>query len=124
MKSKFLALFLLAASPVLAGFHIGFGIGSPYYRGYGYYRPPVVYAAPYAYGPSYYGPAYGRGYYAPPVYGPAYSAYGAPPFAGAIWFGPRYYGGRYYRGYWGHRRPKKNVRLNECLNVPGRSLSR
>ena len=102
MKSKLLALFLLAASPVLAGFHVGFGFGvaRPYYGGYGYYRPPVVayappvYAAPYAYPPAY-GYGYAPGYY---------SGYGVAPFAGAVWFGPRYYGGHYYRGYWGHRR--------------------
>jgi len=112
MKSKVLALFLFMATPVLAGgFFFGFGGGPRYHGGgygggYGYYpRPPIVTYAPapvYSYPPSYYGDS---GYYAP-SYGPGYgySAYGAPPFAGAIWFAPRYYGGRYYRGYWGRRR--------------------
>ena len=109
MKTKLLGLFLLMASPILAGGHFffGFGGGYPYRGGYGYYaRPPIVayapapyynYAPAYNYGPAYsYAPGYGYG-----GYGYGYDGYyGRPPFAGAIWVGPRYYRGRHYNGYW------------------------
>jgi hypothetical protein len=86
MKTKLLALVLLAGSSMFAGTRVVVGVGVPGY-GYGYYAapqpPPVV---------AYVGPRYGwhAGYYV------------RPPYPGAYWVGPRYYGHRYYRGYW-HR---------------------
>jgi hypothetical protein len=109
MKSKLLALFLLAGSSLFARGHfsIGIGVGGYYpYGGYygGYYAPPIA-----AYGP---GPVYGapgnvwiNGYYYPVgarrVWRAGYWA--TPPYAGAIWVGPRWSGGRYSAGYWRRR---------------------
>jgi hypothetical protein len=102
MKTKLLALLLLASSSLFAGprLFVGFGFGT----GYGYYPAlppaPVVttYAAPYP-GPGY---TWVAGYYYPAgprwAWRPGYWA--ARPFAGAAWVGPRYYGNRYYAGYW------------------------
>jgi len=79
MKTKLLALVLLAAGSMFAGTRVvvGVGVGGRGY-GYGYYAapppPPVV---------AYYGPRYG--FYARPY-----------------WVAARYYGHRYFRGYW-HR---------------------
>ena len=93
MKSKVLAIFLLAGSSVFARGHfsVGVGIGVGGYRPYGgyYYSAPVVPPVPVY-------PAYGPGYVAP-------APYVAPPCAGAIWFAPRWVGGRYYAGHWGRR---------------------
>ena len=92
MKSKMLAIFLLAGSSLFARPHIavGVGIGVGGYAPYGgYYSAPVVPTAPVY-------PAYGLGYVAP-------APYVAPPFAGAIWIGPRWVGGRYFAGHWGRR---------------------
>ncbi len=90
MKSKLLAIFLLAGSSVFARphFSVGVGVGVGGYRPYGgyYYSAPVVPVVPPA-------PVY-------PAYGPGYVA---PPFAGAIWIGPRWSGGRYFAGHWGRR---------------------
>jgi hypothetical protein len=72
MKSKLLALFLLAGGTLMAGTHFSFGIGV----GPGYY------------GPRYYAPAYG--YYQP-------SYYVAPP---AYYYPPVYPGPGYISGYW------------------------
>ncbi|MGD0300267.1 MAG: hypothetical protein ABSE86_24520 [Bryobacteraceae bacterium] len=81
MKTKLLALVLLAGSSMFAGTRVVVGVGVPGY-GYGYYAapppPPVV---------AYVGPRYG---------------YFRAPYPRAYWVGPRYYGHRYYRGYW-HR---------------------
>ena len=108
MKSKLLALFLLAGSTMFAGARFSVGIGFGGY-GPGYYAPPpplpvVSYAAPaypyanpgYSWVGGYYYPAGGRY-----LYRPGYWA--RPPYAGAYWNGPRYYGHRYYPGYWGRR---------------------
>ena len=103
MKTKLLALLLLAGSSMFAGTRVFFGVGfgGP---GYGYYAPPppppVAYVAPAPYpGPGY---AWINGYYYP--VGPRWSwraGYWAPrPYAGAYWVAPRYYGHRYYQGYW------------------------
>lgn len=103
MKTKLLALLLLAGSSLFAGTRVFFGVGIG--PGYGYYAappppPPVVsYAAP-----AYPGPGYGwvNGYYYPA--GPRWSwraGYWAPrPYAGAYWVAPRYYNHRYYGGSW------------------------
>src|SRR5579884_4120795 len=99
MKTKLLALLLLAGASVFAGprVFVGIGIGG----GYGYYAPPppppvVTYAVPapcpgpgYTWVAGYWYPVGGRylwhaGYWAHPPYG--YSR----------WVAPRYYGHRYY----------------------------
>ena len=107
MKTKLLALFLLAGAAAFAA-HVSFGIGIgvpvPAY-GYGYAYaapppppPPAAYVAP-APGPGY---AWVGGYYYPAgarwAWRPGYWA--RRPYAGAYWVSPRYHGGRYYRGYW------------------------
>ena len=101
MKTKLLALMILAGSSMFAGSHFYVGIGAGgYYPGY-YYAPPpppppaVVYAPRpgYSWVPGYYYPS-----------GPRYSwragYWGRPPYRGAYWVAPRYYGHRYYYGYW------------------------
>lgn len=104
MKSKLLALFLLAGSSLFAGPRVFFGVGVGVGPAYGYYAAPpppapvVTYAAP-APAPGY---TWIAGYYYP--VGPRWywhAGYWArPPYAGAYWVGPRYYGHRWYRGYW------------------------
>ncbi len=101
MKSKLLALFLLAGGAVFAApaVFVGVGIGG----GPGYYAPappPVVaYAPPVVVRPGY---SWVSGYWYPR--GPRYvwrAGYWArPPYRGAYWVAPRYYGHRYYNGYW------------------------
>lgn len=80
MKTKLMALFLMAGSTMFAGVRFGFGVG------FGVPIAParVVVAAP--------GPGY--------VF--VNGAWMRPPYAGAYWVGPRWYGGRYYAGSWGH----------------------
>lgn len=105
MKTKLLALVLLAGSSLLAGprVFVGVGFGGPV----GYYAPPpppvVSYAAP-AYAAPGYGYSWVNGYYG--WYGGRYSwrsgYWARPPYVGARWYAPRYYNHRYYRGYW-HR---------------------
>lgn len=94
MKSKLLALLLLAGGSVFAGprVAVGFGVGVGVAPAYGYVAPvpaPVYVApAPVVVGAYPYGVGYGwrAGYWAHP-----YARYGV---------GPRYYG----RGYVGHWR--------------------
>ncbi len=102
MKTKLLALLLLAGGSMFAhtSFSIGIGVGVP-----AYYPPPapvVAYAPPPYPGPGY---TWVDGYWYPA--GPRWAwraGYWAPaPFAGAYWVAPRYYGGHYYDGYWGRR---------------------
>jgi WXXGXW repeat (2 copies) len=99
MKTRLLAILLLAGTSMFAGTHIsvGFGIGGGYYAPPP--PPPVYYAPPPAPGPGF---TWVGGYYYP--VGPRYywhAGYWArPPYAHARWVGPRYYGHRYYRGYW------------------------
>jgi hypothetical protein len=89
MKTKLMAMLLMAGSTMFGGVRFGFGvgIGVPI-------APAPVYVAP-----AYVAPA--------PVVapGPGYvfvnGAWVLPPFAGAYWVGPRYVGGRYVAGYWG-----------------------
>lgn len=103
MKTKLLALLLLAGGSVFAAPHVFFGVGVGMGPAYGYYAaPPPVPAAAYvapAPGPGY---TWVSGYYYP--VGPRYvwrAGYWArPPYPHAVWVGPRFYGGRYYRGYW------------------------
>jgi hypothetical protein len=103
MKTKLLALLLLAGTSLFAGPHVfvGVGIGGAYYPGY--YAPPppplVAYARPVYARPGY---SWINGYWYPAGSRYAWRAgyWARPPYAGAIWVGPRYYGHRYYRGYW------------------------
>lgn len=105
MKTKLVALLLLAGSSMFAGsrFFFGVNVGTPYR--YGYYvapppPPPVVYyAPPVSPGPDY---TWVAGYYYPVgaryVWRPGYWA--RRPFAGAYWEAPRYHDRHYYSGYW------------------------
>lgn len=107
MKTKLLAILLLAGSSMFARSHFSFGVGigvAPYYPYGGYYYaapPPPVYYSPY-YSP-YYAP--GPGYaWVGGYYGPRHEwrrgYWARRPFAGAVWVGPRWSRGRYYGGYW------------------------
>ena len=105
MKTKLLAILLLAGSSLFARSHVFFGLGIgggyPYGgHGYNYYAPPVVaYAPPLAPGPGY---SWVDGYYYP--YGPRYvwrpGYWARRPYPGAYWIRPRWEGRRYYGGYW------------------------
>jgi hypothetical protein len=106
MKTKLLALVLLAGGAAAAGprVFVGVGIGAPVYG------PPVA-----AYAPM---PAPPVAAYVPPAPGPGYAWVGGywypasarwawragywarRPYVGAYWAGPRWYGGRYYAGHW------------------------
>lgn len=107
MKTKLLAIFLLAGSSMFAGTHFFFGVGV----GGGYSAPPpvVAYAPPPAPLVTYAPPAYAQpgytwvgGYWYPRGSRYAWHAgyWARPPYARAYWVGPRYYGHRYYSGYW------------------------
>ena len=101
MKTKVLALFLLAGGSLFAGTRVfvGIGVGAPAYRGYGYYAPPpVVYAPPVA--PGY---SWVDGYWYP-VRGHYYwrSGYWSRPYGVRPLVGPRYYDRGRYRDYRGH----------------------
>jgi hypothetical protein len=98
MKSKLLAVLLLAGSSLFAagGVVVGVGVGIPAYA-----PPPVpvtAYVAP-APGPGY---AWVGGYWYPNAGRWAWRAgyWAHRPYAHAYWVGPRYYGHAYYRGYW------------------------
>lgn len=93
MKTKLLAVALLAGGSLFAAprVYVGIGLGAP---------PPVVaYAAPPAPGPGY---SWVGGYWYP--YGARWAwragYWARPPYAHARWVGPRFYGHYYYRGYW------------------------
>ena len=112
MKTKLLALLLLAGGAAIAGPRLFFGVsvGAPGY----YYAPAPVYAPVVAYAP----PPAPVVRYVPPAPGPGYAWVGGywypagarwawrggywahRPFLGASWVGPRWNGGHYYRGYW------------------------
>ena len=100
MKSKLLALVLLAAGSMFAGPRVFVGVG--FGGGYMVAPPPpapvVSYYVPAAPGRNY---VWISGYHYPVGSRYAWRAgYWAPrPYAGAYWVAPRYYGGRYYRGY-------------------------
>jgi hypothetical protein len=95
LKSKLLAIALLAGGSVFAGPRVAVGIGVGVGYPYGYYAPPpapvVTYAAPYP------GPGYWVGGYYPA--GVRYGWRGG--YYGARWNAPAYYGHRYYGGRWG-----------------------
>jgi hypothetical protein len=105
MKTKLLALLLVAGGALFAESHFSIGIGvggfAPAYR---YYAPPLPPAPPavvYAPAP---GPGYtwvsGYWYPAGPRYAWRAGYWARPPYARAYWVAPRYYGHRYYGGYW------------------------
>lgn len=104
MKTKLLAVLILAGSSIYAGPRVFIGFGG------GYVAPaPVVAYAP---------PPAPLAAYVPPVPGPGYSWVGGywypagarwswragywarPPYARSYWVAPRYHGGRYYGGFW------------------------
>ncbi|HVT92341.1 MAG TPA: hypothetical protein VHD76_05820 [Bryobacteraceae bacterium] len=96
MKTKLLALVLLAGGSVFAGprVFVGVGIGFP--------PPPpprVVAYVPPAPGPNY---IWVAGYWYPN--GPRYAwrpgYWAVRPYPRARWVAPRYYRGRYYHGHW------------------------
>jgi hypothetical protein len=103
MKTKLLALVLMASSAALAGprIFVGFGFGAP--APLRVYAPPP--AVPYvtSYMPLAQRPGYAwvDGYYAPVGAGYAWHAgyWAARPYPRAVWVAPRYYGHRYYGGY-------------------------
>ena len=103
MKTKLMAMLLMASGALFAGTHfaVGVQVGGP-----AVYAPapaPVVVGA---YRPPCPGPGYIwiNGYY--DGYGNWIGGYWAlPPYAGAYWVAPRYYGGHFYTGYWGGARP-------------------
>lgn len=102
MKTKLLALLLLAGGSLFAHPRFFFGVGV---GGYGYYAPPpppvVAYVRPAYPGPGY---AWVGGYWYPrgPRYAWRAGYWARPPYGYSYWVGPRYYGHHYYRGYW-HR---------------------
>jgi hypothetical protein len=106
MKSKLLALLLLAGSSAFAGSRFSFSIGvggyAPAYYAPAYYPPPParVVAVPPCPGPGY---EWVGGYWSPVGARYAWTAgyWTRRPFVGAYWVAPRYEGRRYYRGYWG-----------------------
>ena len=106
MKTKLLALVLLAGSSMFARTHVFFGVGIGGGYAPGYYAaplppppPPVVAYVPPSPG---YGYTWVDGYWYP--VGPRYhwrAGYWArPAFVGSYWVRPRYHERRYYPGYW------------------------
>ncbi|MGP0072976.1 MAG: hypothetical protein ACLPWF_13710 [Bryobacteraceae bacterium] len=85
MKTKLLALLLLAGSAAFAAPRVVVGVGVA--PAYGYVAPAPAYVPP----PVYLAP--------PPVYwGPR--AYFGPRWVGPRYYGPRFYGRGYYGGHW------------------------
>lgn len=101
MKTKLMAMMLVAGGSLFAETHfsIGVNVGGPR----GYYAPTPVAVA--AYRPACPGPGYIwiDGYN--DEYGNWIDGYWSlPPYAGAYWIAPRFYGGRFFAGYWGGAR--------------------
>jgi hypothetical protein len=100
MKTKLMALLLVAGGTLLAETHVAIGVrvGGP--AVYGYAGAPVV-----AYRPACPGPGYVwiSGYH--DGYGRWFDGYWTmPPYVGAYWVAPRLMGGRFVAGYWGGAR--------------------
>ncbi len=97
MKTRLMALMLMAGGALFAQTHVAIGIhiGRP---------APVVVPAPVAvsaYRPPCPGPGYLwiAGYY--DEFGNWYDGYWTlPPYAGAYWVAPRFVGAHFYAGYW------------------------
>jgi hypothetical protein len=109
MKTKLMAMLLVAGSSLFAETHfsIGVNVGGPRY----YAPAPVA-----AYRPAYPGPGYVwiDGYN--DAYGNWIDGYWAlPPYAGAYWVGPTFVGGGFRAGYWGGERhfDRDDVRFRE-----------
>jgi hypothetical protein len=96
MKTRMLALMLMAGGTVFAQTHFSIGVQVG--------RPAVVAPAPFAadaYRPPRPGPGYVwiEGYY--DEFGNWYDGYWElPPYVGAYWVAPRFYSGHFYAGYW------------------------
>lgn len=105
MKTKLLAVLLLAGTSLFAAPRVTVGIGV---GGYVAPAPVVAYAPPPAPAASYAVPAPGPGYtwvggyWYPSGARWAWRAgyWSRPPYAHARWVAPRYFGHRYYTGYW------------------------
>jgi hypothetical protein len=98
MKTKLMALLLVAGGSLFAQTHfsIGIRVGAPRY----YESVPVVAYRPPCPGPGY---VWIDGYQ--DAYGNWFDGYWAvPPYAGSYWVAPRFFGGRSYAGYWGGAR--------------------
>jgi hypothetical protein len=117
MKTKLLALILLAGGSLFAGsrfsIHVGIGAGpypaygyGPYapYPAYGYYlpAPPPVPVYGYAVPSARPGYAWVPGYWYPrgPRWAWRAGYWTRPPYARARWVKPRYHRGRFFAGYW------------------------
>jgi hypothetical protein len=99
MKTKLMALLLVAGGSLLAETHVSIGVrvGAP--PVYGYATPVVAYRPPCP-GPGY---VWIAGYY--DGYGRWFDGYWTlPPYTGAYWVAPRLFGGRFVAGYWGGAR--------------------
>ncbi len=101
MKTKLLAVLLLAGTSLFASPRVFFGVGISNY-GPAYYAPPpppIVAYAPPCPGPGY---SWVAGYWYP--VGPRYSwragYWARPSYYGARWVEPRHYERPYYRGNW------------------------
>jgi hypothetical protein len=96
MKTKLLAVLILAGGSLFAAPRVVVGVG---FGGYGPPPAPLVTYAPRIVRPGYTSVG---GYWYPA--GPRWAWRGGywarPPYARAYWVGPRYFGNRYYRGYW------------------------
>ncbi len=102
MKTRLVAILLLAGATVFAGprVYVGLGVGVPGpVMAYAPPPPPVVAYAPPMPGPGY---SYVAGSYYPagPRWGWRPGYWARPPYARSYWVAPRYYGGRYYGGHW------------------------
>lgn len=102
MKTKLLAMMLLAGGALFAApqVSVSIGIGTPYYAPVP--APPVVTYTPPCPGPGY---NWIPGYYYPSGRRFTWQAgyWSRPPYEGAYWVGPRYRDHRYYQGYWQRR---------------------
>ena len=91
MKTKLLALVLLASGTIFAGITLGIHIGAP--------PAPRVVVQPASPGEGY---MWVGGYWYP-VEGKYQwhdGYYSRPPYEGAVWVSPRHDGEQYYSGYW------------------------
>lgn len=112
MKTKLLALLLLAGSACFARSHFSFSIGfggygypAYAYPAYSYYLPPPPPAPVVRYVPRYYvrpGYTWIPGYWYPVRHRYSWRAgyWARRPYRGAVWVAPRYHHNRYYVGYW------------------------
>ncbi len=123
MKTKLLAIMLLAGGSLFAESHWSFGIsiGVPYYAPVP--APPVAAYMPACPGPGY---VWIPGYYYPEGRRFAWREgyWSRPPYAGAYWVTPRYYEQRYYPGYWQRRDDRWDRRDDRWDRDRGRDRDR